>query len=105
MLVEQWGCQPDRVQTLSDRVNTDTFVPAADYAPGELLALRRSLGIPDGRKIIAYLGLLAAYQGTDALLEAMQKILAQRTDVHLLLMGFPSVGLYTAKTREMGLSD
>lgn len=105
MLLEQWGCQPNRVQTLSDRVNTDTFIPAADYAPGELLALRRSLGIPDGRKIIAYLGLLAIYQGTDALLASMQKILAQRTDVHLLLMGFPSVGLYRTMAHSMGLSD
>jgi len=105
MLLEQWGCYPSRVQTLSDRVNTDTFVPAAAYAPGELETLRRSLGIPDGRKIIVYLGLLATYQGSDALLESMQQILAQRTDVHLLLMGFPSVGPYTAKAHSMGLSD
>ena len=105
MLLEQWGCFPSRVQTLSDRVNTDTFVPATDYAPGELTALRRSLGIPDGRKLIVYLGLLAAYQGTDILLESMQQILAQRSDVHLLLMGFPSVGLYAEMARSMGLAD
>lgn len=104
MLLEQWGCYPSRVQTLSDRVNTDTFVPAADYPPGELLALRRSLGIPDGRKIIAYLGLLAPYQGTDMLLQSMQHILAQRSDVHLLLMGFPSVGTYTEMAHRMGLA-
>lgn len=105
MLLEQWGCYPSRVQTLSDRVNTDTFIPAAGYPPGELEALRRSLGIPDGRKIIVYLGLLASYQGTDMLLESMRQILAQRSDVHLLLMGFPSVGLYTEMARSMGLLE
>lgn len=105
MLLEQWGCYPSRVQTLSDRVNTDTFKPATAYAPGELAALRRTLGIPDGRKVIVYLGLLASYQGTDLLLEAMQRITAQRSDVHLLLMGFPSVAHYAEMAQGMGLSD
>lgn len=105
LLVERFGCDPDRVQTLPDSVNADVFRPAESYAPGELAALRRSLGIPAERRLIVYLGLLAEHQGTSHLLRAMQLLVQQRQDVHLLLMGFPGLDVYSRQVRELGIGD
>jgi glycosyltransferase involved in cell wall biosynthesis len=71
--------------------------------PVEQLALRRQLGIPDDHKVIVYLGLLAAYQGTELLLEAMPRILAQHPNVSLLLMGFPGVQSYRNQAEALGI--
>jgi glycosyltransferase involved in cell wall biosynthesis len=69
------------------------------------LAQRRDcLGIPTGRKIVVYLGLLADYQGTDALLHAASLLLRERQDVHFLIMGFPAVEYYQNMARQMGIA-
>ena len=81
LLVEEFGCQPDRVRSLPDCVDTDMFRPIAAHDPADRAALRRELGIPEGRKLIVYLGLLAEYQGTSLLLEAMQRVIRERQDV------------------------
>jgi len=105
LLLERFGCEPERVQTLPDSVNADDFRPADTYAPGELDELRHGLGIPDGRRLIVYLGLLAEHQGTSHLLQAMQVLVQQRQDIHLLLMGFPGVPIYQQLARELGVSQ
>jgi len=105
LLVEKFGCDPERVQTLPDSVNADVFRPANTYAPGELADLRRSLGIPEDRRLIVYLGLLAEHQGTSHLLRAMQLLVQQRPDVHLLLMGFPGVPVYQKLAQDLGVND
>ncbi|MBX3052753.1 MAG: glycosyltransferase family 4 protein [Caldilineaceae bacterium] len=105
LLVERFGCRPEQVQTLPDSVNGDVFRPASTYAPGELDGLRRSLGIPDGRRLIVYLGLLAEHQGTSHLLRALQIIVEKRPDVHLLLMGFPGEAIYRQEAQALGIGD
>jgi glycosyltransferase involved in cell wall biosynthesis len=105
LLVEQFGCEPARVRTLADAVNTDVFRPADTYREDEIRARRQSLGIPDGRRVIVYLGLLAEYQGTGLLLEALRHIVAQRQDVHLLLMGFPNESIYRLRAQQLGVAD
>ena len=55
--------------------------------------------------MIVYLGLLAEYQGTGLLLEAMQRVIRERQDVHLLLMGFPNLDYYTQKAESLGIRD
>ncbi len=105
LLVERFGCDPRRVQTLPDSVNADVFRPADTYAPGELADLRRGLGIPADRRLIVYLGLLAEHQGTRHLLQAMQLLVQKQQDVHLLLMGFPGVSVYQGLAQELGISD
>ena len=72
LLMGEFGCKPQQITALPDCVNTDVFRPAADFPPGELDALRASLGIPPDAKVIVYLGLLARYQGADLLLEAFR---------------------------------
>jgi glycosyltransferase involved in cell wall biosynthesis len=105
LLVEEFGCQPARVRCLPDCVDTAMFRPLSAYDPADRAALRQELGIPENRKLIVYLGLLAEYQGTGLLLEAMQLIVRERQDAHLLLMGFPNRDHYAQKAAALGISD
>jgi glycosyltransferase involved in cell wall biosynthesis len=105
MLIDEFGCRPERVRALPDCVNPDLFKPVWQHDPAEITALRNSLGIPAGRKLIVYLGLLAEYQGTSLLLEAMRRLVQEHAAVHLLLMGFPSVEFYRQRAAELGIGD
>jgi glycosyltransferase involved in cell wall biosynthesis len=105
LLVEEFGCQPARVRSLPDCVDTDMFRPVSAYDPAGRNALRGELGIPAGRKLIVYLGLLAEYQGTGLLLEAMRRVVQECQDVHLLLMGFPNLVQYRQKAESLGIRD
>jgi len=103
MLIDTFACDPNCIRVLPDCVNTDTFKPAAQFDPTELAELRQQLGIPADSKVIAYLGLLAEYQGTSLLLEATKRILEQHSNVYLLLMGFPGIPFYQQKARDLGI--
>jgi glycosyltransferase involved in cell wall biosynthesis len=103
MLVDGFGCRPERVRALPDCVNPETFRPVSQHNPAEIAALRDRLGIPPGRKLIVYLGLLAEYQGTGILLESMRRLIQDHPDAHLLLMGFPSVDFYRQRTADLGI--
>jgi glycosyltransferase involved in cell wall biosynthesis len=104
-LVEHFGCDPERVQTLPDCVNSDTFRPAWTYPKEELRQLRQALGIPEDRFLFVYLGLLAKQQGISHLLRAMQKVIQVEPKVHLLLMGFPGIAIYQQLSQELGIAD
>lgn len=104
-LRDEFGCTVEQVHVMPDCVNADTFRPAQSYEPEDLAALRAELGIPTGRKLVVYLGLLAEYQGTGLLLEALRRILDVRQDVHLLLMGFPNEAQYQQQARDLGIAD
>jgi glycosyltransferase involved in cell wall biosynthesis len=105
LLTEEFGCRPEHIRSLPDCVDTDTFRRAAWYDPYDLAELRRKLGVPAARKVIVYLGLLAEYQGTGHLLEALQRVVRERQDVHLLLMGFPNLDFYRQEAEGLGISD
>jgi glycosyltransferase involved in cell wall biosynthesis len=97
----------DRISTVIDAVNTRTFAPpSSDLERAARMALKQSLGIPADRRVVAYLGLLAPYQGTDLLLEAASIVVNEwrRTDVHFLVMGFPGVDSYRAQADRLGLN-
>jgi glycosyltransferase involved in cell wall biosynthesis len=105
LLIQEFDCRPEQVQTLSDCVNTEAFYPATE-AESTMLAERKAyLGIPQDRKVIVYLGLLADYQGTDALLQAAALVLQQRKDVHFLIMGFPGVDYYQQMSHHLGIAE
>lgn len=104
LLLDEFGCRDAQVRVLPDAVNGEKFKPAAEYAPGQLETLRDRFNIPSGRKLIVYLGLLAEYQGTGMLLEAMARLVARRSDVHLLLMGFPNVERYRQQAGALGIT-
>lgn len=106
-LRERIGDYSERISTLPDAVNTQTFAPPSnDMERKALLAMKRSLGIPTDRKVVVYLGLLAHYQGTDNLLEAAAIIKNEwgRHDIHFLVMGFPGVETYSSQADRLGLN-
>jgi glycosyltransferase involved in cell wall biosynthesis len=105
LLLDEFGCSPARVHTVADCVDAETFRPAHEKEGATLAEQRASLGIPAGHKIVVYLGLLADYQGTDALLLAAADLLQQREDVHFLIMGFPAVEYYRQMAADLGIAD
>ncbi len=105
-LVESVGVPADRVSLLPDAVDPHMFRPATEEDMPQLDALAGRWGLDRHRPIVAYLGLLAPYQGVDALLRAF-RILLERWDTvprpFLLLMGFPFLDTYREKARALGL--
>ena len=104
LLVSQFGCDRRKIHIVPDCVDSDRFRPAVIDGE-ERLALGARLRIPPGRKVVVYLGLLAEYQGIDLLLQAAVHLLKARSDVHFLIMGFPSVEHYQKMAGRLGLAE
>lgn len=107
LLRREFNFPDERLHTIIDCVNVNRFRPF-DGSPqweAQRHELRAQLGIPQGRQIVAYLGLLAPYQGTNVLLEAAQRVVAQRPDVHFLIMGYPDVVSYRALAESLGVAE
>jgi glycosyltransferase involved in cell wall biosynthesis len=104
MLVNQFECSPDKIYPVADCVDAGAFFPPDQGEQATLAARRAMLGIPPDRKLVVYLGLLADYQGTDALLQAAAHLLQQRDDVHFLIMGFPAVVQYQQMAHQLGVA-
>jgi glycosyltransferase involved in cell wall biosynthesis len=97
-LAESWGVPATRIVALPDGVDPDTFRPglAADD-------LRQRYGLA-GRRVVAFLGVLTAYQGVDDLLAAWPAVVEAVPDAHLLLMGYPDEARYRARVTAAGLA-
>ncbi len=96
-----------RLHTVIDSVNTDRFRPF-DGSPeweAQRRQLRDQLGIPQNRRIVVYLGLLAPYQGTQVLLQAARRLAPRMPDVHFLIMGYPDPASYRAYAESLGIGD
>lgn len=106
MLLRQDRSVPlERIHTVIDSVNTDRFLPF-DSSPAweaQRRELRAQLGIPAGKRIVAYIGLLAPYQGTNVLIEAAALLAPAMPDVHFLIMGYPDPGSYRAYAESLGI--
>ncbi len=101
------GDRSGRISTVVDAVNAAVFTPPqTNMARDAVHALKSSFGISAERSVVAYLGLLAPYQGTDLLLEAASIMVNEwgRTDAHFLIMGFPGVDSYRAQADRLGLN-
>ena len=103
LLLNDFGCHPANVHTVPDCVNTEKFYPAHEGERAALAERKSALGIPPERRVVAYLGLLADYQGTDVLLQAAVHLLQQRENLHFLIMGFPAVEEYRHKAIQLGV--
>jgi glycosyltransferase involved in cell wall biosynthesis len=100
------GFPADRLYTVIDGIDTERFRPF-DGSPdwqAERRRLRAELGIPEGRRVVAYVGVLAPYQGIDVLMEAAQ-LLPSMPDVHFLIMGYPGVDRYQALANSLEIAD
>lgn len=101
LLIEEFHCTPERLFCAPDAVNIATFHPLPrDESWAEY---KQRWGIPEGRTVIVYLGLLAKYQGIDLLLEAAQRLCAQRQDLHFLIAGYPNLERYQRLAQDLGL--
>lgn len=106
MLRRDFAFSEQRLHTIIDCVNIERFRPfdGTSAWAAQRAALRTQLGIPEGRRLVVYLGLLAPYQGTNVLLEAVQAVVAQRPDTHFLIMGYPDVTSYQALAESLGVA-
>lgn len=93
-----------RIFPVVDAVNTEKFRPLTGEARARSFAHRRELGIPNDAPVVVYLGLLASYQGTDLLLEAARRVLAEQPETRFVVMGFPGVDRYSALADSLGIS-
>jgi glycosyltransferase involved in cell wall biosynthesis len=106
LLRRDFGFPAERLHSVNDRVDTDRYQPF-DGSPAweaERQRLRAELGIPAGRPIVAYLGLLAPYQGVNVLMEAARRLLPELPDVHFLIMGYPDVPSYRRLAESLGIA-
>jgi glycosyltransferase involved in cell wall biosynthesis len=53
---------------------------------------------------VAYLGLLADYQGIPQLVEAAARLVNEGANVHFLIMGYPRVGYYRQMAQAAGVA-
>jgi glycosyltransferase involved in cell wall biosynthesis len=93
-----------RVYPLPDCVNLNVFHPSV-LTVEEREQGRATLGIPAGRPVVVYLGLLAEYQGTSLLIQAARILKERGVDSHFLIMGFPGVDRYRALADALRTSD
>lgn len=97
-LVTKWDILPDLVIPVIDGVDTEIFHPYPQHEG------RQQLGIPADIPVVAYLGILSRYQGTDLLLDCIAQLKAEQVKAHFLIMGFPSEQ-YKSSAMERGISD
>jgi len=93
----------ENVYPLPDSVNLDYFTLTC-LLPEDRQAQRAALGIPAGRQVVVYLGLLADYQGIPQLLQAAAWLRARDYAVSFLLGGFPGVEHYRRQAADLGLT-
>ena len=79
-LVQHYGADPSRIAVIPCGVDTNLFLP------GEQAAARAALGLDDQPQLL-YVGRLAPIKGLETLLDAMARLRAAGTRVHLSIVG------------------
>ena len=105
LLEQDFGCAPQCIHPVPDAVNLDFFQPGGGISAAEREAWKVSLGIPPGRTVVVYLGLLTDYQGVDKLLQAAAALRDRQVNAHFLIMGYPAVTHYRQMAADLGLQD
>lgn len=104
LLENEFGVRPHTIHPLPDCVDSTRFDPAL-FSLTEKNALKQQLGIPLDRPVVAYLGLLADYQGTPHLLHAAAHLKNTARPVHFLIMGFPHVERYREMAHHLDVDE
>jgi D-inositol-3-phosphate glycosyltransferase len=79
-LVQHYGADPARIAVIPCGVDTNLFMP------GDQAAARAALGLDDRPRLL-YVGRLAPIKGLETLLDAMARLRAAGTRVHLSIVG------------------
>jgi len=93
---------PRPVTSLPDAVDLGAFDRPE---PDKVAALRERLGVPAGREVVGYLGLLAEYQGVGQLIYAARQIVERRPNTHFLIMGYPGQDRYRKQAHDLQILD
>jgi len=106
LLGGEFAFPEERLYTVVDGINIERFRPITPTPEwqAEQQRLRVEMGIPAGRKVVVYLGVLAPYQGIDVLMQAAQKIVPAMPNVHFLIMGYPGVDSYGKLAESLGIA-
>jgi glycosyltransferase involved in cell wall biosynthesis len=104
LLENNFAVPPAIIHPLPDCVDVRRFDPER-FTGEQKAAVKQQLGIPPHRPIVAYLGLLATYQGTEHLIQAAAYLKQQGEEVHFLIMGFPGVAKYAALATQLDVAD
>ena len=104
LLEHDFQVNPSKIIPMPDCADTELFNPTVLPLP-EKMILRQQLNIPDGRLIVAYLGLLTDYQGTPHLIEAAAHLKRMEEEIHFLIMGYPNVDYYRRMAALVGVED
>lgn len=104
LLKDEFYVPAANIHPLPDCAVPNRFDQTA-VSPQEKQALREALGIPNGRLIVAYLGLLTDYQGIPHLIETAVRLKAAGENVHFLIMGYPSVEHYQTLANNFKVDD
>ncbi|HHJ06524.1 MAG TPA: glycosyltransferase family 1 protein [Anaerolineae bacterium] len=104
LLTADYQVPTGKIHPTPDCANPARFDPAA-LSNAEKIALKQSLGIPQDKQLLVFVGLLTEYQGVGLMLKALSILKSQRNDFHLLLMGFPSVAYYQETARQLNIAD
>ncbi len=83
-LLEHYGADPTRLCLNPPGVNHDLF------KPGDMAESRRAVGVDPERDLVLFVGRIQALKGIDVALEAFAKVVEERDDVDLLVLGGPS---------------
>lgn len=97
------GLPPRRIRPIPDGVDTRRFDPERHHESRE--RLRARLGVPEGKRVVIYLGLLAEYQGISTLLDAARLLRERRDDLVFVVAGYPAVERYAQRARELGIAE
>ncbi len=100
VLTEDFGIDQERVTVIGDGVDTDIFSP--DVKPGNI---RKRVSIPQGRRVVTYIGTLHPYQGIDGLIGSIPEVLKEAPETHFLIIGFPNIEHYSRMARRLGVQD
>jgi D-inositol-3-phosphate glycosyltransferase len=79
-LVQHYGADPSRIAVIPCGVDTNLFLP------GDQVAARAALGLDDQPRLL-YVGRLAPIKGLETLLDAIARLRAAGTRVHLSIVG------------------
>lgn len=75
------GAAPDRVSVIMNGVDAELF------RPRDRAAARRALGLPEGRRIVVFVGNLKETKGVLDLAAAFERIATATPDLHLAIVG------------------
>lgn len=104
LLVRDFDVEPDLIHPLPDCVDTNRF-NVNQFTDVDKVALKQKIGIPSDWPVVAYLGLLADYQGIPEIIRTAVALKRDGVKAFFLIMGFPKAEHYQQMAHQLGVAD